>query len=381
MIYKMLLFRGKLDMEKIKNILKINSNLSNTLKFGLHGLCASLVAAKNQFPDDPSISLCNELIAELEEILNFPNIEADPPVLSSDKFMLKSLKDYVTQNQNLKIYLGEKFLVQSETDEDLWQEIQLFLLRIPEQIAAQLKDEILKQIPDGVKLWPQSKLSIPYYKDEQVFPGLANGIKAKGLNFSTKTDLDSRLNPQNQELTEDIAYLGKIVSACLKLIELDSSNLYHAFEKVYQFGLMSLSKQEERERYVRALIQSFHRVIEPSQDIVSNLNNHIALDEAIHSLVYNPLAAEDSWWGNLQKESRNKLQLFFKQARKEGHNVFIRSLSGDYRNVYKDTNRDQDIPLDQGETPGKVLTCLRVYSSIQGKVFPGRVIYRPENLR
>ncbi|MBD2483945.1 hypothetical protein [Planktothrix sp. FACHB-1365] len=368
-------------MEKIKNILGINSNLSNTLKFSLHGLRASLVAAKNQFPDDQSISLCNELIAELEEILNLTNIEADPPVPSSDNFMLKSLKDYVTQNQDLKIYWGDKFLVQSETDEDLWQEIQLFLLRVPEKIVDHLKDEILKQMPDGVRFWSPSKLNIPYYKDKQVFPGLAKGIKAKGLNFSTQTDLDSRLNPQNQELTEDIAYLGKIVSACLKLIDLDSSNLYHAFEKVYQFGLMSLSKQEERERYVRALIQSFHRVIEPSQDIVSNLNNHIALDEAIHSLVYNPLAAEDSWWGNLQQEYRNKLQLFFKQARKEGHNVFIRSLSGDYRDVYKDTNRDQDIPLDQGETPGKVLTCLRVYSSIQGKVFPGRVIYRPETLR
>jgi hypothetical protein len=368
-------------MEKIKNILEINSNLSNTLKFGLHGLRASLVAAKNQFPDDPSISLCNELITELEEILKFSNIEAEQPVPSSDEFMLESLKDYVTGNQDLRIYLGDKFLVQSKTDEDLWQEIQLFLLRVPEKMVDNLKDEILKQIPDGVKLWPQSKLNIPYYKDEQVFPGLANGVKARGLYFSTQTDLDSRLNPQQKELAENIAYLGKIVAACLKLIELDSSNVYHAFEKVYRFGLRSLSKQEEREKYVKALIQSFHQVIEPSQDMVSDLNNYIALDEAIHSLVYQPLTAQESWWGNLQKESRNQLKLFFRNVREAGHNVFIRSLSGDYRDVYKDTNKDQDIPLDQGETPGKVLTCLRVYSSIQGKVFLGRVIYRPETLR
>jgi hypothetical protein len=368
-------------MEQIKNILEINSNLSNTLKFGLHGLCASLVAAKNQFPDDPNISLCNELIAELEEILNLPDIEVDTPVPSSDNFLLKSLKNYVTGNQDLRKYLGDKFSVKSEIDEDLWQEIQLFLLRIPEKIADQLKDEISKQIPDGVKLWPQSKLNIPYCKDKQVLSGLANGIKAKGLYFSKQTDLDSRLNPQNKELTEDIAYLGKIVSACLKLIELDSANLYHAFETVYRFGLMSLSQQEERDRYVRALIQSFDRVIEPSQDIVSNLKNYIALDEAIHSLVYNPLAAQDSWWGNLQKESRNQLKLFFKEAKKEDYNLLMRSLSGDYRDVYQDTNKDQDIPLDQGGTPGKVLICLRVYSKIQGKEYPGRVIYRPETLR
>lgn len=367
-------------MENIKNILAINSNLSNTLKFGLHGLCASLVAAKNQFPDDLSISLCNELIAELEEILNLTNIEVAQLVLSSNNFMLKSIKDYVTGNQDLKIYFGDKFLVKSEADEDLWQEIQLFLLRIPKQIATQLKDEILKQIPDGVKLWPQSKLNIPYCKDEQVFPGLARGIKTNGLYFSTQIDLDSRLNPQNEDLTEDIAYLGKIVSACLKLIELDSSNLYHALERVYQFGLMSLSKQEEREKYVRALIESFHRVIKPSQDIVSNLNNYIALDEAIHSLVYNPLATEDSWWGNLQGESRNQLKQFFKQAQIKDHDVLMRSLFGPYRDVLKDTNKNNDISFQQGGTPGKVLTCLRVYSRIEGKEFPGRVIYRPETL-
>lgn len=367
-------------MEKIKNILEINSNLSNTLKFSLHGLRASLVAAKNQFPDDQSISLCNELIAELEEILNLTNIEADPPVPSSDNFMLKSLKDYVTQNQDLKIYLGDKFLVQSETDEDLWQEIQLFLLRIPEKMADHLKQEILKQIPDGVRVWTPSKLNIPYCKDQQILPGLAKGIKAKGLYFSTQTDLDSRLNPQNQELPEDIAYLGKIVSACLKLIELDSSNLYHAFQRVFSFDLISLSQQEQREKYVKALIQSFHRVIEPSQDMVSNLNNYIALDEAIHSLVYNPLADQDSWWGNLQRESRNQLKLFFKQAKKEGHNVLMRSLSGSYREVLQDTNKNNDIPLPQGGVPGEVLTCLRVYSRIEGKEFPGRVIYYPETL-
>ena len=374
-------------MENIKRILEISdSNLSNTLKFGLYGIHASLVAARNQFPDDPSIKQCDALIDELEALLNDSNIESYPPLTplkkgidrsspSSDKFILKSLKDYLAGNQDLIIYLGDNFLVQSEIDEDLWKKIQLFLLRVPERMADRLKNEILKQIPDGVKLWPQSKLSIPYYKDKQVFPGLANRIKAKGLYFSTQSDLDSRLNPQKKELTEDIEYVGKIVSACIKLIDLDFSNLYHVFEKVYSFGFMSLNKDEEREKYVNALIKSFNQVIEPSQNIVSDLKNYIALDEAIHSLVYKPLVAQDSWWANLKKESRQKLQLFFRKAREEGHNVFIRSLDGDYREVHQDTNRNRDIPLQQG-TPGKVLTCLRVYSRIKGQEFPGRVIYR-----
>ena len=374
-------------MENIKRILEINdSNLSNTLKFGLHGLHASLVAARNQFLDDPSIEQCDALIDELEFLLN-DSIESVPPLTplkkggdnrslpSSDKFILKSLKDYLSGNQEPIVYWGENFLSKSETDEDFWKAMQLLLLRVPEKMANNLKDEILQQIPNEVKLRRQSKMIIPYHRDEEVLPGLTGGIKAKGLYFSTQSGLDSRLNAQNKELTEDIEYLGKIVSACIKLIHVDSSNLYHAFEKVYSFRFMSLSKYEEREQYVNALIKSFNQVIEPSQNIVSCLRNYIVLDEAINSLVYKPLAAQDSWWANLQKESRKKLQVFFKKAREEGHNVLIRSLDGDYREVHKETNRDRDIDIEQG-TPGKVLTCLRVYSRIEGQEFPGRVIYR-----
>ena len=46
-----------------------NSHLATFIKANLIGFMASLKSAKEQFPNDPCVNICEELLTELEQLI------------------------------------------------------------------------------------------------------------------------------------------------------------------------------------------------------------------------------------------------------------------------------------------------------------------------
>ncbi len=145
--------------------------------------------------------------------------------------------------------------------------------------------------------------------------------------------LDSQILQGNkyEDLSEDLKLLACLVSICISFIDREP-DLHHALETVYKFDTMSLhSNLEQRNNYIEALKERFQRTLkaEESGDSLTVLKAWINIDEAIHSLVFVPPADSDSWWGELQKQSRRILiGKVAKKAKEEGHDVRIQELSG-----------------------------------------------------
>jgi len=77
-------------------------------------------------------------------------------------------------------------------------------------------------------------------------------------------------------------------------------------KSVFRFGLSPLTG-DQRERYVAELLRLWQRTNVPRQGPKERLKNLLDLDEAIQSLIYQPLAVPDSWWGRLQRQARDVL--------------------------------------------------------------------------
>ena len=381
-----------------------NSNLARVLRFGLHGLRASLEVALAEIPDDSGSSDCRELIKELDYLLRTNsepggNEELTSPsdTQSSDQdlfepitqeefwepvpepepaeFLLGRLRQDFLDDQELQSYLDQVEL-HSTTDSDLWNEIQRLLLRVPENIAKEKQEHFLDIAEDaGAKAdYKRSLYKIPFSSSKVLYPGLTETVQASGLQLSDEVPLDQRLGEIKRE--GDLYVLAGVVSTCLELIEMETS-LHHALESVYRFGLKSLhSEPEQRDKYIATLIDRFERAqkAEANLDPAVTLRTRLDLDEAIHSLVYLPPADRYSWWGKLQQEARRTLKSVANQVRNAGYTVRIRYLWGPYAEVC--ANSKNDFELDSGGTPGEVLACLRVYAKINEEVFPGRVLYR-----
>jgi hypothetical protein len=103
------------------------------------------------------------------------------------------------------------------------------------------------------------------------------------------------------------------------------------------------------------------------------LKAHLDLDEALHSLVYQPPAAPDSWWGRLQSQARDALFQARDRAAQAGCTVHLQLLGGSFADI----NRlaPDSLQVDYG-VPGEVSVCLRVWARIDGEELKGRVLFR-----
>ncbi len=192
--------------------------------------------------------------------------------------------------------------------------------------------------------------------------------------MSQQAFLSYEITPDNT--SENIHLLAGFLLLYINFIEIDQ-DLHHALKSVFGFDVVSLhSKPEQKNQYIEALSDRFHRVqkAENNTDPLLTLRAWIDMDEAIHSLVFIPPAERYSWWGKLQQESRRILKKVADRANIAGHNVRIRQLSGLYADIC--TSSKGDLQLECGGVPGEVLTCLRVYARINQQEFPGRVIFR-----
>ncbi|MFB2891591.1 hypothetical protein ACE1CI_01470 [Aerosakkonemataceae cyanobacterium BLCC-F50] len=391
-------------MQHFSNLLQIeNSELSRLLRFGLYGLEASLKKARAELSQDPGTSMCDEVLSELHRLLEpssakvreqskstalRPNKESSledvlEPILvptnvsnttSTSEIKFKRLQEVFNSDKQLRPYLGN-FRLESQTDSDLWNEIQRKLLRIPEDLATSWRERALDLAQEvGAKEDKSNLVQVPFIRDEVIYPGLTGTVLAQGLCLSKQAPLDPQISQGN--LNEDLHLLAGLISTYMKIMEIEP-DLHHALKSVFSFNAISLhSKPEQRHQYINALIDRFRRTqqAQGSLDSLLILRAWIDLDEAIHSLVFVPPPDRYSWWGKLQQESRRILKKVADRVNNTGYQVRIRLLSGLYADVYP-LSKD-DLQLDCGGNPGEVLACLRVYAKINQEELPGRVIFR-----
>ncbi|WP_017315458.1 hypothetical protein [Mastigocladopsis repens] len=382
-------------MQHLSKLLKIeNSNLAWVLRLGLHGLRTQLQEGLKTATTDPGSSACQELLRELDILLEpvsqqqslneetvFSTEESSSwedvlePVTSELKseLKLKQIGEVLLSDRELSNYIGHYQFV-SMNDADLWNEIQRLLLRVPEKAADAWLQYILTAASKvGAMEDKESHLSLPFTRNESIYPGLTGKVKATGLCLSDQVDFDQRLMVETRGGELDL--LAGVVSICLQFIELDLS-LHHALKSVDRFGVRSLNDEKEKSKYVTALIDRFRRVqtTTDNTDPTVALRARLDLDEAIHSLVYLPCADRYSWWGKLQQEARRTLDQVVEKTRHAGYHVQVRPLWGTYADVFN-WSKD-DLQIDIGGVRGEVSACLRVYAKINDEVLPGRVLFR-----
>lgn len=389
-------------MEQLSNLLKTeNSDLARLLHFSLYGVEAALKQALTKFPDDPGAELCQGALQELNSLLqSAPSVsntthiqvaqttenskstdllEVKPPTQTGELKLVRLQKEF-SEDKQLALHLGN-IQLQSQTDSELWKEIQRQLLRVPEELVAKWRQRALSLAAEvGAQEDISNLLPLPFNKNENIFPGLQGTIKSQGLCFSTQAPLHeqiTKLNLQNyqRDFPDDVNFIAAIVSTCIKFIDIEP-NLHHALKSVFKFDIINLhSRLEQRSQYTDALLDSFWRMLKADADCLSALRHWIDLDEAINSLVFIPPADRFSWWGKLQQEVRHiLLKKVAQRARSEGQNITIRQLSGLYADV-SPLSKD-NLRLQFGGNPGDVVACLRVYAKINEQEFPGRVLFR-----
>ncbi|HLP89044.1 MAG TPA: hypothetical protein VK184_10695 [Nostocaceae cyanobacterium] len=360
-------------MQHLRQLLALeNSKLAEVLRFSLYGLEATLQAAKQEYPQDPGFQVCDEVLQEFHDLLHPAPVTNSSP--TPGELKLIDLREAFNHDSELHAYLGN-FQLQSQTDADLWHEIQRKLLRLPENLANiwQQKSLELAQAV-GAVVDDHHLYELPFIRDEVIYPGLTGTVQVGGLCLSQKALLNSPLGQKHP--TGNLHLLAGFLLFYSKMLQIDS-DLHHALKSVFSFDVVSLhSKPEQKNQYWEALGDRFQRVqkAEENTDPIVSLRAWIDMDEAIHSLIFIPPAERYSWWGKFQQESRRILKKVADKAIKAGHEVRIKQLSGLYADIY--TLSKDDLQLDFGGTPGEVLTCLRVYARINQEEFPGRVIFR-----
>ncbi|WP_414589642.1 hypothetical protein [Scytonema sp. PCC 10023] len=390
-------------MQHLRELLAMgDSVIAQFLRSSLHGLKASLKKTQEQFPQDPGADICDAVLQELQSLLQLPSADSttkqsqntvatpkedsdleDTQQTKSEPLKLTPLRDAFNPEKDkyLSKYLGD-FQLHSQTDSDLWKEIQHKLLRLPKEMATSWRERALELAKAAQAEIDTSNREQLRFKDNQdIYPGLKGSVQVRGLSLSESKDafLDSQVLQENkyEDLSEDLKLLACLISICIYSIDIEP-DLYHALETVNKFDTMSLhSNPDERQKYINALKERFQRTIkaEESGESLTILKAWINIDEAINSLVFVPPADSDSWCGEFKKQSRRILIGKVKKAKEEGHDVRIQELSGVYADIHN-LSSSYDLPLKIGGIPGEVQACLRVYARINQEKFPGRVIYR-----
>lgn len=362
-----------------------NSNLAWILRLGLLGLRTQLQQARNQaVVADPGIENCDALLRELDLMLE-PNSSVKPSVakplqwedvfepVGSD-FQLTSFVVTIKNDPELKKYIGE-YEFESDSDGDLWNEIQRLFLRLPERLALTWHKRLQEILPTlDTQEDSQTRKLLPFTRSELIYPGLTGKIQTSGLALSDKIAIAPQLLKPQSSRDTDIDFLAAVVSTCLKFIQLDTQ-LFHVLKSVDRFGIRPVHTEPERSKYATALIERFRRVQSTthSADPATALRARLDLDEAIHSLVYMPPCDRYSWWGKLQAEVRRTLDPVIERTRNAGYQIQIRPLWGTYADVY--TWSKDDLQINWVGVPGEVAACLRVYAKINDEVLPGRVLF------
>jgi hypothetical protein len=362
-----------------------DSTASQALRWGLRGLRASLQAALDDGPESAGSEELRTLLTELDCVLggarppSSPTLPLDTPGgtlpddRSTDSPRLLPLARAIAADPRFRVEL-ERAPIREGSDDEIWNDVQRLLLRAAPNVAEEWRRRCLKHAEEaGGHADEGQAVVLPSASDEVIYPGLSGAVRAVGLRSAAAAALDPRMTPPKDA---DLRALAGVVSSSLWFIEHDP-NLCHCLQSVFRFGVSLLAGQQQ-ERYMAELLRLWERTnVPPRQEPKERLKNLLDLDEAIHSLVYQPPAAPDSWWGRLQGQSRDVLYQARDRAVQAGGAVHLQLLGGSFAAI----NRlaPESLQVDFGE-PGEVCVCLRVWARIDGEQSKGRVLYGDKGL-
>jgi hypothetical protein len=360
-----------------------DSRAAQALRWGLCGLRAGLQAALAEVPPDDGSEQLRALLAELDPLLLAEgHVGANLMLAGAGDAQathlprLLPLARAVVEDGRFQAELRRQPL-REDGDDVIWNDVQRLLLRVPAYLADEWRRRA-RQLAEqaGARVDVSAAATLPLGRDETIYPGLAGAVQATGLWSAASAAPDPRVGPADGE---DLGVLAGAVTTCLWLIDNDGG-LYHCLKGVFRFGIPPLTG-EQRERYMAELLRLWERVRATAreggtpdrQQLRDALRTVVDLDEALHSLVYQPLAAPDSWWGKLMGQSRDVLLRLRERAVAAGCPAQVQVLGGSFADI----NRlaPDSLQVDFG-VPGEVSTCLRVWARIDGEELKGRVLYR-----
>ena len=259
-----------------------------------------------------------------------------------------------------------------------WESFHFALLRLPERLRERWADRAVRSIPcastgDGEKFRPEWS-DLPGQPEVLIPPA---AFACRGVRMSSQAPVEpevaSALAAIDLDADPDAKELAELVTLVLAMARLDphlvvclQSVLFHGSRPI-DAGLHAKLRADLLGRlreYARA---------EPGSP--SALRALVNLDEALNSVTHRPPAAQRSWWVRLGMRSRQLVERRAAQLRERDIDAEVVTLLLGYRDVRDQTTGD-DVPTHAGGRPGDVLACLRVWSRIEGRVSPGRVLYR-----
>jgi hypothetical protein len=369
-----------------------DSRAAQALRWGLRGLRAALQAALADMPDEPGGAELRGVLAELDALLEPADSQAGPSLPVAGEAVghvsnvpspsgtlptgptaaprLLPLAGAVAADPRLREMLCGAPL-RTGSDEEIWNDVQRLLLRAPPDLAEDWRRRSLAHASQlGARPDPTRVASLPLGRDGVIYPGLTGTVEATGLRSASSAALDPRVPAP---LDGDLRSLAGVTSAWLWFIDHDP-RLHHCLQGVFRFGVPPLSG-DQRTRYQAELLRLWERVRGTgSKGAAQGLKERLDLDEALHSLVYQPPADAASWWGQLLAHARATLFQARDRAVQAGCHVHLQLLGGNFADV----NRlaPNSLEVDYGVL-GEVVVCLRVWARIDGEELKGRVLYRP----
>jgi hypothetical protein len=363
------------------------SRSAQALRWGLRGLRASLQAALDEVPDSPGCAELRDLLGELEPLLAggpggsvLPPEDPDAlPLDSAAAPRLLSLAQAAAEDARFPED-ARRALVGCQSDADLWNAFHRLMLRLPPGLTGDWRDRCVSEAQRlGCRLDDSAAAVLPLSRDEIIYPGLTGAVEAAGLRAAAGAPLDPRLGKLSEP---DLRFLAGLVATWLWFIEHDDG-LCHCLKSVFRFGVTPL-RGEQRDRYTAELLRRWERVRAAGAgpagsraELKERLQAHLDLDEALHTLVYQPPAAADSWWGRLLAEARDVLFRVRDTAAEAGCPVHFQLLAGTFADVSH--LAPDSLQVDFG-APGEVALCVRIWARVDGEEQKGRVLYRsPED--
>jgi len=409
-----------IDLEFVRP--RASSPLAQLTRLSLIGLQSTLAAALDAMPDDLSAGDVRAVLRALDGLLTHPAVtdaggnpfDSDDQVplfdepgatdeahakpvpaaasrdessladsarptcvnLSPPGLRLVELRDQFHADGRLRPSLGTPALTET-TDAGLWVELQRALLRVPEPLAREWKAEAVKLARkvgcEPVESGPSVEV-VAGPSDELLWPGLSGAVEVRGLRTSTSVPLPVELRVEGADLLD--RPLAAIVAVAMSLARRDPK-IRHALRKIDDSREVPLIEGDQCERFLREFVDRFCKSAGSVQRPVEHLRHRIDLDEALHSLLFSPVAVENSWWGKLQRRERNSLREVETEARKLVKPVSIRELIGEYNEeIRSNTRGSNDLQVDGGGKSGHVVICLRLFARIGNETLVGRVLYR-----
>ena len=193
--------------------------------------------------------------------------------------------------------------------------------------------------------------------DAPLIPGVAA--------LSAGTPIEPRLSTGDPLTTR----LARTVAAAIWFAKNDPS-LMCCLQSVYRFGFAPL-RGALQARVVATLTDRLERFAEAERSGKAGelLPAFVAVDEAVHSLVHQPLAHPRSDYARLGQACRALLPEVCGDAHAQ-------AIAGGYSNALRYTDK-ADLEGDGVGAAGDVIHCCRLYSVIGGAAAPGRVVYKP----